>query len=81
MKYKEEKKQWILNYMNDPNHKDEFFDITAEPFVEAYIDAFNPTKIEGYVFGAPKVQELGRLLSELYKEGKVWRYRHYCDWY
>lgn len=80
MKAKEEKKQWILDYITDPMHKEEFFDITAEPFVEAYIDKFNPRIVEWYAFGAPKVQELGSLLSELFKEGKICRYRHYCEW-
>lgn len=78
MKNQEEKKRWILDYMSDPEHKNEFIDITAEPFVNAYIDRFHP-KIEWYPYGEPKVPELGKLLGMLYKEGKVWRYRHYCE--
>lgn len=74
---KEDKKQWILNYIEE--HKKEFVDITAEKFVLAYIDKFNPEIIEWYPFGAPKVPEIGKLLSDLYKENKVWRYRHYCE--
>lgn len=74
---KQEKKKWILDYMSA--HKREFIDITAEKFVLAYVDAFNPKIIEWYVFGAPKVPEIGKLLAELYKENKVWRYRQYCD--
>lgn len=78
MKNQEEKKQWILDYMSDSNHKNEFFDIVAEPFVNAYVDEFEPEIIEWYPYGAPKVPELGKLLSLLYKEGKVWRKRNYC---
>lgn len=73
---KEEKKQWILKYMEE--HKDEFIDITAENFILAYIDKFNPKLIEWYPYGSPKVHEIGKLLAELYKENKVGRNRHYC---
>ena len=44
----------------------------------AYINEFHPKIVEWYLYGAPKVQELGRLLAELYKENKVSRCRHYC---
>lgn len=74
---KEDKKQWILKYMTE--HRNEFIDITAENFILAYIDKFKPNVIEIYPYGAPKVPEIGKLLAELYKENKVWRYRHYCD--
>ena len=60
-------------------HKDEFIDVVAEDFVNAYINKFNPKIIECYPYGAPKVPELGRLLAELYKENKVSRYRYYCE--
>lgn len=36
----EVKKQCILKYMSDPLHKDELINITAEPFVNAYVDEF-----------------------------------------
>lgn len=29
----------------------------------------------------PKCPEIGRLLAELYKENKVSRYRHYCEFW
>lgn len=74
---KEDKKQWILDYMKE--HKDEFIDITAENFVLAYVDEFNPKIIEWYIYGVPKIPEIGKLLAELYKEDKVGRYRHYCE--
>lgn len=73
---KENKKQWILGYMSQ--HKNEPVDIVAESFVNAYVNKFNPKRIEWYPYGAPKVPELGRLLAELYKENKVGRYRHCC---
>ena len=74
---KEDKKQWILKYMTE--HKKEFIDITAEDFVLAYADKFNPNIIEVYSYGAPKIPEIGKLLAELYKENKVCRYRYYCE--
>lgn len=74
---KEDKKQWILKYMEE--HRKEFIDITAENFVFAYADEFKPNIIEVYPYGAPKIPEIGKLLAELYKENKVSRYRHYCD--
>ena len=53
MKNQQEKTQWILDYMDDPKHKNEFFDITAEPFVNAYVDKFKPEIVEWYPYGAP----------------------------
>lgn len=75
------KKQWVLDYMANPIHNDEFIDITAESFVDAYIEEFNPKTIEYYMYGAPKVLEINRVLGELYKEGRLRRYRHYCEQY
>lgn len=49
--------------------------------MNAFVDEFSPVITEQYVYGAPKVPEINKLLAELYKEGKVWRYRHYCDRY
>lgn len=60
-------------------HKKEFIDITAENFVLAYVDEFNPEIIEWYPYGTPVVPEIKKLLAELYKENKVGRYRHYCE--
>lgn len=72
-----DKKQWILEYMAE--HKNEFIDILSESFVLAYLNKFNPKIIEWYPYGTPKVPEIGRLLAELYKDGKVDRFRHHCD--
>jgi hypothetical protein len=60
-------------------HKDEFIDVVAENFVNAYINEFNPKIIEWYSYGTPKVPEIGKLLAESYKENKIGRYRHYCE--
>lgn len=73
------KKQWIFDYMR--THQNEFIDIVSEPFVLAYVKEFQPNNIEWDVYGAPKVPEIGKLLAELYKDGKVDRYRHVCDAY
>lgn len=62
-------------------HKDEFIDVVSENFVNAYINEFNPKIVEWYLYGAPKVPEIGMLLAELYKENKVSRYRHYCEFW
>jgi hypothetical protein len=59
-------------------HKDEFIDVVSENFVNAYINEFNPKIVEWYLYGTPKVHEIGRLLAELYKENKIGRYRQYC---
>lgn len=79
MECKENKKQWIIEYMQ--HNKNEFIDIVAENFVNAYINQFNPKIVEWYPYGAPKVLEIGKLLTELYKEKKINRYRYYCKNY
>lgn len=76
---KNDKKDWIIEYMSDPGHKDQFIDMTGEEFVNAYINKFDPEVVEWYPYGAPKVPEIGKLLAELYKGNKVFRHRHYCD--
>ena len=76
---KSDKKEWILEYMSNPVRRHHSVDITEEEFVNAYIDKFNPDIIEWYPYCAPKVPEIVKLLAELYKENKVFRYRHYCD--
>lgn len=76
MENKGNKKQWIIEYMQ--HNKNEFIDIVAENFVNAYINEFNPKIVEWYFYGTPKVPEIGRSLAELYKENKISRYRQYC---
>lgn len=74
---KEEKKEWIIDCAI--NNQDVFIDITSEEFVEAYVEKFDPPDVLWQWYGAPTVPELKKLLAELYKEGKMSRYRHYCD--
>ncbi len=76
---KKEKKQWILNYMKDPKHSHIFIDVVSEEFVLDYIDACSPNIIRG-IYVVPNVPELGRYLSEMYKEGLLSRYRHGCTY-
>ncbi len=59
-------------------HKDEFIDVVSENFVNAYINEFNPKIVEWYLYGTPKVPEIGKLLAELYKKNKIDRYRYCC---
>lgn len=77
---KQEKKQWILDYIRDESHKDIFFDVVSEEFVLDYIDACEPKQVYGTACFVPKVPELGRYLSELYKEGLLKRYVHGCTY-
>lgn len=77
---KQEKKQWILDYIGDESHKHMFFDVVSEEFVFDYIDAWEPKQIYGSACFVPKVPELGRYLSEMYKEGLLERYVHSCTY-
>lgn len=78
MKQYEQKKQWILSYIKDPKHKYHDIDIFGEEFVHAYITQFKPEIIEWYPYGAPKVSELGSILSKMFKEGVLQRYTVGC---
>lgn len=82
-KSKQEKKQWILDYMREmtelrENYLHEYilFDVVSEEFVYAYIEACNPKKVSDTAYGVPNVPELGRYLSEMYKEGLLTRYTY-----
>lgn len=78
MKQYEQKKQWILDYMQNPNHKYHDIDIFGEEFVDAYINQFNPQTIYKYAYGVPAVPELGRILSKMFKEGLLQRFTVGC---
>lgn len=71
---KKDKKKWILDYMQD--HPNVLADVCNEEFVLAYIDCCQPERVEDKGLFVPYIPELGRYLSELYKEGHVWRYAH-----
>ena len=51
-------------------HKDEFIDIVAENFVNAYINEFNPKIVEWYSYGTPKVPEIASCLQNYIKRIK-----------
>lgn len=75
---KQEKKQWILEYMRDESNENIFFDVVSEKFVLDYIDDCKPKQVYGNGCFVPRVPELGRYLSELYKEGILMRRIHGC---
>lgn len=78
MKKYADKKQWILDYMKNPDHKYHSIDIFGEEFVSAYVDKFNPENIGWYIYGTPKIPELGKILSQMYKDGILKRYTVGC---
>lgn len=55
---KNDKKEWILEYMSEQQHKDHYIDITGEEFVNAYVDKFDPKVVEWYPYGVPKVPKM-----------------------
>ena len=59
------------------NNPKVFIDVVSEEFVLDYIDACEPNIVKG-VYAVPNVPELGRYLSEMYKDGILWRYVHGC---
>ena len=71
---KKDKKKWILDYMKD--HPNVLADVCSEEFVLDYIDCCQPERVEDKGLFVPYIPELGRYLSELYKEGHIWRYAH-----
>lgn len=54
-----------------------------EEFVNSYIEACKPNKYEETLWGAYRVPELGRYLSDLYKQGVLVRFtvglKYQCD--
>lgn len=70
---------WIIKYIFDNGCQDIFM----EDFVEAYISHCQPSKVESTIWGADKVPELGKYLSELYKQGTLDRFtvglKYQCD--
>lgn len=75
---KKEKKQWIEAYLNNPNNARVIgvgVDILNYDFVLDYIEGVDlPKKKWSFQpYGAHKVPELGKLLSEMYKDGIVKR--------
>ena len=77
---KQEKKRWILEYMRDKSNAYIFFDVVSEQFVLDYIDACEPKRVYGTTCFVPRVPELGKYLSEMYKEGLLERYPLGCTY-
>jgi len=67
---KKEKCDWIVNYITEHDWQDIFM----EEFVNSYVEVCKPNKYEETLWGAYKVPELGRYLSELYKNGILDRF-------
>lgn len=67
---KQEKLNWIIEYIRDNGWRD----VYMEDFVNSYIDNCNPKNVGYVLWGAPKVPELNRYLSELYKNGVLKRF-------
>lgn len=55
---------WVLHYIREKSPHG--VDIFNSDFVDAYIANCKPKKVSTQLFGANKVPELGRLLSEMY---------------
>ena len=67
---KQEKLNWITEYIHDNGWQD----VYIEEFVTSYIDNCNPKNVEVMLWGAQKVPELNKYLSELYKDGVLDRF-------
>lgn len=78
---KSEKLEWIVQYIAHHGWQDVFM----EEFVTAYIDTCNPNTVIETLWGAYKVPELSRYLSELYHQGILKRFvvplNYQCDGY
>jgi len=76
---KQEKLNWIVQYITENGWQDIFM----EEFVASYISICQPKKVGITAWGADRVPELGRYLSELYKQGTLDRFtvslNYQCD--
>ena len=77
MKYKstkDEKIDFILRYLkNKYNHYS--VNILDFDFMSAYIEEFNPKNVKYHLYGSPTCKEVGKLLSDMYKQNLLDRYR------
>lgn len=73
---KKEKLDWIVAYITEYGWQDVFM----ESFVSAYISECRPNKVEETFWGAYKVPELSRYLSELYHKGVLDRFTVSLDY-
>ena len=77
---KQDKKQWLVKYLDDPTNQRVIgigVDILNYDFVLDYIEGVDleKSKWSFQPYGAHKVPELGKILSEMYKEGVLSRER------
>lgn len=66
-----EKQKWILNWISSNDYR---VDIYNKKFIDDYIERFSPNYIP-QPYGANKVPEVGRLLSDMYKKYYLTRSR------
>lgn len=64
------KEEWIIDYID----KNGVVSILDAEFVDRYIEKFNPAHIL-QPYGAHTCRELGRMLSSLYKQFRLNRYK------
>lgn len=67
---KQEKKNWIVSYIE----KHKYADIFIEEFVNQYIKECNPKNVKQKLYGSQYVPELSIYLRELYKDNILQRY-------
>lgn len=67
---KQEKLNWITEYIRDNGWQD----VYMEDFVTSYINDCNPKNVKIMLWGTQKVPELNRYLTELYKNGVLERF-------
>lgn len=66
---KKEKRQWLLSYIRDHNN----VNILDSELHHQYIYTCKPNKIDYHALDFEIAPELGRYLSEMYKEGLLTR--------
>jgi len=65
-----EKQAWVMEYVQRHGH----VDVLNVHFVDAYIERFTPRKVIYQPYGAHKVPEIGRLLSNMFRANMLDRF-------
>jgi len=68
---KMQKQEWIYDYIK----RNEYIDIFNAEFVDSYIKVCAPNTVYYQPYGAHTVPEIGRYLSEMYKNNLLERFR------